>query len=119
MKSPTDSVDIEAILRGCGVKSIATINPLEFENAVEAVKVANEFNGVSVVIFKYPCIALFPAKTKFEITEKCIKCKKCIREIGCPAIRLDDNGVKIDSSLCHGCGLCAQICPVDAIKEGK
>ena len=49
----------------------------------------------------------------------CIHCKKCIRELGCPAIITEDGNVSIDSSMCTGCGLCSQVCPVHAIKGGK
>ena len=45
----------------------------------------------------------------------CIGCKKCIRELGCPAIVLDNGNVCIDDTMCTGCGLCSQICPVHAI----
>ena len=48
----------------------------------------------------------------------CINCKKCIREIGCPAITTDEGRVHIEPSLCYGCGLCSQICPVHAISGG-
>ena len=50
--------------------------------------------------------------------EKCIQCKKCIREIGCPALIIKDEKVAIDETLCTGCGLCKQICPVGAIGGG-
>ena len=116
----TEKVDIEAVLRGCGVKHVATANPLHLEEAKKAVKEAADFKGVSAVIFKSPCIALFKPEQQFKIeSEKCIQCKKCIREIGCPAIAVREGGVKIDSSLCYGCGLCAQICPVGAIGGTK
>ena len=116
----TEKVDIEAVLRGCGVKHVAAANPLHLEEAKKAVKEAADFKGVSAVIFKSPCIALFKPEQQFKIeSEKCIRCKKCIREIGCPAIAVREGGVKIDSSLCYGCGLCAQICPVGAIGGTK
>ena len=51
--------------------------------------------------------------------EKCVGCKQCIREIGCPAIVVNDEKVQIEPSLCYGCGLCSQICKFDAIKEVK
>jgi len=115
MKYPTEIIDIKAVLVGCGVKSIQTINPLDFEKSVEAVRIATDFKGVSVIIFKSPCIAIVKPNTVFKINEKCIKCKKCIREIGCPAIRFNSEKVEIDKSLCTGCGLCSNICPVGAI----
>ena len=51
--------------------------------------------------------------------EKCIGCKKCIRELGCPAIVLDNGNVCIDDTMCTGCGLCSQVCPAAAIIGGK
>ena len=47
-------------------------------------------------------------------------CQTCIKSIGCPAVIIDENNeVGIDSSLCPGCGICAQICPQEAIlKDG-
>ena len=49
----------------------------------------------------------------------CIGCKKCIKELGCPAIVLNNGNVCIDSSMCTGCGLCSQVCPVTAITGGE
>ena len=47
----------------------------------------------------------------------------CINEIGCTALIPDSGNLTekgrpkamIDKALCAGCGLCAQICPADAI----
>ena len=47
--------------------------------------------------------------------DKCVGCRKCIREIGCPGLIIRDGQVTIDESLCTGCGLCSQICPFEAI----
>lgn len=45
----------------------------------------------------------------------CRRCGACSR-LGCAAISAE-RVPKIDPSLCAGCGVCAQICPVNAIKE--
>ena len=44
-------------------------------------------------------------------------CRQCIREIGCPAVTVEEGKAHIEPSLCFGCGLCAQICHFEAIKE--
>ena len=114
----SEKIDIEALVKACGVKCVKTANPLHLKEAVAAVSEAASFSGVSVVIFRSPCIALFKPAVKMEIQDSCINCKKCIREIGCPAITTDEGRVHIEPSLCYGCGLCSQICPVHAISGG-
>ena len=47
----------------------------------------------------------------FEITDKCIKCKKCERI--CPQKCISD--FKINQNHCLHCGLCFENCPVNAI----
>lgn len=46
---------------------------------------------------------------------QCGRCNNCIDNFGCPAIYKVDGKVMIDDMLCIGCGVCAQICPNDAI----
>ena len=110
-----EKVDIVKILEGIGLKKIITVDPLDLEASVSAVKECADTPGVKAIIFKSPCIALFRPTKRAVISDKCIQCKKCIREIGCPAIVIEDGKVAIDKSLCTGCGLCGQICPVNAI----
>jgi indolepyruvate ferredoxin oxidoreductase alpha subunit len=115
MGSISERINIASVVKGLGVKLVWETDPLEFKESVEILKEAMNYNGVSVVIFKSPCIALIKPEEKQIINKKCINCKKCINEIGCPAIYIDNGQVKIEQSLCYGCKLCTQICPVGAI----
>ena len=67
---------------------------------------------------------------------KCVLCKRCIQITGCPALSLLSAGqlgqnratgspgsavrqrITIDKSLCTGCGLCAAVCPTQALATG-
>lgn len=113
-----DKVDIKKVLEGIGVHKVITVNPLNLKESIDAVNECEKLPGVKAIIFKSPCIAISKPDKKLAISEKCIQCKKCIREIGCPALITVDGKVTIDESLCTGCGLCSQICPVSAIGGG-
>lgn len=112
-------INIEAVLRGIGLEVVETVNPLELDKAVQCVKETAAKPGVKAIIFKSPCIAVVKPDKPLQVKEDaCIHCKKCIRELGCPAIVIKDGQVKIETSLCTGCGLCSQVCPVHAITGG-
>ena len=124
-----EKISIEKILEAIGVSPIITVNPFDQKAATEAVKTASESAGVSAIIFKAPCIAI-AQKVGWEKphalavdASKCIGCRKCINELGCPALSVsqatNSKGkqlVEIEKSLCTGCGLCSQVCPVQAIQ---
>lgn len=110
-------VSIRKILEGIGVERIYEADPLELDTAVETVKKAVEGKGVRAIIFKSPCIAVAKPQRSYQVDQDtCRKCKVCIRELGCPAITSEGGVVKIDPSLCYGCGICSSVCPFDAIK---
>lgn len=115
-------ISIQKILEAIGVSPIIQVDPFDQEKAVAAVKEASAAEGVSAIIFKAPCVSIasklghkFPGAKKVD-AQKCVGCKKCAKELGCPAISFDKKSAAIDASLCVGCGLCQGLCPTGAIK---
>jgi len=52
--------------------------------------------------------------------KRCLSCdcRICIDLLACPALITDNGKVMVDDTQCPGCGVCAQVCPHDAIKSG-
>lgn len=128
MGKQTTPGSIEAVLLACGVKCIVHANPLDLEQSIAAAKEAIDFEGPSVILFEQPCIQLKKPEAPVTVdVQTCTGCKKCITEIGCPAVgfSVDAQGPKsgargqafIDVSLCNGCGLCTQVCPFGSIAK--
>lgn len=116
MGDKVPKVDIEGVLRGCGVEWVEKCDPLDLDRSMELVREAADRRGVSAIIFESPCIALFkPQKKCFVNFDKCTGCKACIKKTGCPALYIKDGKVEIDQILCYGCDLCVQVCPFNAI----
>ena len=73
----------------------------------------------SVIISRRPCALLKYVKHKAPLkvnTDKCIGCKSCMK-IGCPAISIREGKAHVDNTLCVGCGVCEQLCPVSAFES--
>ena len=121
MNEAADAVDPEAVLRGIGIKTVETVNPLELDRAVETVKRVADEPGFKAIIFRYPCIVKYRPKGKRAAvdTDRYVGCRRCVTELGCPALLFADGKAKIDETLCTGCTLCEQICPVHAIGGGE
>jgi len=122
----TTAVSIEDVVKGCGVKWLRVVDPYDIKTTTETVKQAVAQKGVSVIIARRECI-LLARKDKAGVTVKkpqidqeiCNKCRTCVDKFQCPAISSVDKVQSIDEALCAGCGVCTQICPSKAIKEGK
>ena len=120
MGEVVEKVSIQEVLKGVGVKTVETVNPLELSKAIDTVKRVSAEKGVKAIVFKSPCAVLIKGnKPAFIDRAKCTSCKKCIKTLGCPGIVLRDGKVTIENSLCTGCGLCSQVCPFGAIGGGE
>ena len=51
-------------------------------------------------------------------TEHCVKCLTCVRScpFEVPVFNTHTRVIEIDEAMCHGCGICAGICPREAIQ---
>jgi indolepyruvate ferredoxin oxidoreductase, alpha subunit len=96
---------------------VETCNPLKLDEAMAAVTRAADASahGVTALIFASPCIQLTPPGPALAVNRDVCQCKLCVTRLGCPAISSVEGKASIDPSLCNGCGLCAQICPFQAI----
>ena len=116
MGQVVDKVSIQDVLRGIGVKTVETVDPLDLKTAVDTVRRVAAEKGVKAIIFKSPCAVLIKSGKPAVIdTEKCTNCKRCIKALGCPGIVMREGRPAIENSLCTGCGLCSQVCPFNAI----
>jgi indolepyruvate ferredoxin oxidoreductase alpha subunit len=117
-------VDIEAVVRACGVDDVHKVDAFDVKGVDRALKAALAFEGPSVVIVDGPCFFVGPGGAEpYEVDlARCNGCTLCFR-LGCPAIiRSSEKDAKtgrakaeIDPVLCVGCDMCAQICPREAI----
>ena len=112
----TSQVNLIKLAESVGVKRIVVADPFDVKNFEKVVKAEVEADEVSVIIAQRPCALLKGVKYigKCELSDKCKKCKQCMK-LGCPAISLVDGNVVIDKNQCNGCGLCINVCPFDAI----
>ena len=118
MHEISPKVSIEAILRAVGLTSVETVDPLNLEQTIQAVRAAADKPGVKAIICKSPCIAVSKPAKRLSVDEsRCVGCKQCVRELGCPAISLKGQKAYIEPDLCFGCTICAQVCKPGAIRE--
>ena len=122
----TPPLELEPLVRALGIKRVKTVRAYDVKAVDETLKEFLKADGPSVLIVRDECALLPSARKKWlplkVIADKCNGCTMCLR-IGCPAIlksdELDEKTQRpkalIDPLLCTGCGICAQVCPRDAI----
>lgn len=118
----TYAISLYHLCKAMGIEHVYEVNAFDIDTLAEVVKREVERDEVSVIITKSPCVLLkgvtFHNKCR-AISDKCKKCGQCLKP-GCPALtRNEDGTVKINPSMCNGCGLCMKLCKFDAIEEVK
>ena len=121
---PTYAISIPGICRAMGIKNVYEINAFDLPLLEKTIKEETAKDEISVIITKTPCVLLDKRKKPLyrALPDKCKKCGACMKP-GCPAMTKSPDGtIRIDDTMCTGCGLCKDLCKFDAIelvKEGE
>lgn len=116
----TYAINLVELCTAIGVKNVIEVNAFDIAELEKVIKKSVNGDELTVIIAKAPCALLKGQKFPYKCVanpEKCKKCGMCLK-IGCPAITKQPDGtVKIDQTMCNGCGLCASYCKFDAINK--
>ncbi|MDD7035960.1 MAG: indolepyruvate ferredoxin oxidoreductase subunit alpha [Firmicutes bacterium] len=114
---PAPAINIEALVRACGVNNVEVVDPFDIERLEEVVKTETARDELSVIITRRPCALIVKQPgIPSVITDRCKNCRLCMN-VGCPAIELKDGRPFVAAERCVGCGLCTNVCPFDAIEN--
>ncbi|MGM9600073.1 MAG: indolepyruvate ferredoxin oxidoreductase subunit alpha [Faecousia sp.] len=116
---PCAKIDLETLCRAVGIRRVRVVDPYDLAQCDAAIKEELAAPEASVIISRRPCALLKYVKHKAPLAvnpDKCVGCKACMK-IGCPAISIANGKAKVDNTLCVGCGVCQQLCKLDALGE--
>ena len=128
-------IDFVKLVKALGVKEerVHKVNPYELPTLFKTIRDEVKVSDVSVIVTDQPCVLIkdYHKLRPYEVLDdKCTGCGNCL-DVGCPAIHVTRRGkevkgsgrevdlsfVRIESSVCTGCGLCVQPCAPDAIQH--
>ncbi len=116
MGKDTKAIDLEKICRACGVENVIKVDPYQLQATRKIIRKVISEKKPAVIISQRACalIAGRHGPQKRVDPEKCTGCKSCLA-LGCPALSFRNEKAFIITTSCTGCGMCAEICPKEAI----
>ncbi len=107
-------MDIEAIVRACGVEHLAKVKPLNVKATLRLLEEMKEKTGVRVIIAEEPCV-LFARRTLKKargqvayVAEQGTGARMVAETLACPAFSRDRGDLSVDPAICAGCMVCMQ-----------
>ncbi len=112
---PAYKINLEELVQALGVSRVSVVDAYDIDAVYQVLKEEMAAEEPSVVIAQRPCALMLKGRLdKYAVGSECIGCRMCIR-LGCPAIAMQEGVAVINAQLCTGCGMCARICPQQAI----
>ncbi len=123
---PLVVVEIDEVVKGCGVRFIEVGDPYEVDAFTALVKSAVAYSrkeGPAVVIARHPCLLDLARRgapgdpVEVMVTDDCDGCGFCLQHFECPALVAVDDAqhTAVNPLACSGCGVCLHVCPKGAI----
>ncbi|WP_432664687.1 indolepyruvate ferredoxin oxidoreductase subunit alpha [Wukongibacter baidiensis] len=117
-------VGIKTLLENMGFDRVKEINQYDYKAAKKLFDEEIAYEGLSFIVANGPCALKYNIEEPYYYVDPniCISCRACIRT-NCPPLRMIKyEGIEklkssIDKDMCVGCSVCAQVCPVNAIKS--
>ncbi|MBQ7925578.1 MAG: indolepyruvate ferredoxin oxidoreductase subunit alpha [Lachnospiraceae bacterium] len=115
---PAGKINLEELCHALGFSRVTVVDPYDLAACEQVIKEELAVAEPSVIISRRPCALLKYVKHNAPLKcdpEKCVGCKSCMR-LGCPAISMKDGKAVVDTTLCVGCGVCKQLCRLNALQ---